>query len=121
MNRFISFAFSFKLLPYIQGKGAAAPGDGDDVNGDGDGGREDGDGAAASSSTAPAAHNPEFDVDPKIQAGLDRIKRLDKTLSSKAAEAAIVRREVYPGKYFDPVTGTEAQARQKVGWCRLYR
>ena len=65
------------------------------------------------SSSAPEYHNPEFDLNPKIAAGLERIKRLDKQLFSKNAEAAIVRREVYPEKYFDPVNGQVAKAKKQ--------
>ena len=109
----------------VKGKGAAADDDdGDDGDGDGGSGGGGGDGgergggsssaaAAAAAANLPEHHNPEYDLDPKIAAGLERIKRLDKQLFSKNAEAAIVRREVYPEKYFDPVHGQAAVAKKK--------
>jgi hypothetical protein len=106
---FQAFAFTFNLYRHIQGKGVA---DDDDDDDDGGGGGAGGSGGGGSSS-APEYHNPEFDLNPKIAAGLERIKRLDKQLFSKNAEAAIVRREVYPEKYFDPVNGQVAKAKKQ--------
>jgi prefoldin subunit 5 len=96
----------------VKGKGVAAAADDDEGGKGSEGGGTDDGGRGSSSAPPPDHHNPEYDLDPKIVAGLERIKRLDKQLFSKSAEAAIVRREVYPEKYFDPVDGHVARARR---------
>jgi hypothetical protein len=86
-------AFKFvNLYCYIEGKGATDDDD-DESNDDEDGGAGGGGGGSggggSSSAAVPEYHNPEFDLDPKIAAGLERIKRLDKQLFSKNAEAGL--------------------------------